>query len=69
MKPNWKDAPEWANWLAMEGDGGWYWFEDEPKIGHDYTWIPVGGKSRIQYSGHETPWSDNIEQRPRHGTD
>ena len=21
MKPNWKDAPEWANCLAMDGDG------------------------------------------------
>ena len=29
-KPNWKDAPEWANYLAMDSDGSWYWFELEP---------------------------------------
>lgn len=30
MKPSWDDAPEWAQWLAMDGDGLWYWFEDRP---------------------------------------
>jgi hypothetical protein len=25
--PNWKDAPDWANWLAQDGDGSWYWYE------------------------------------------
>jgi hypothetical protein len=30
MKPNWKDAPEWAQWLAMHADGWWYWFSDQP---------------------------------------
>ena len=29
MKPDWKDAPEWANWLAMD-DCGWAWFEFRP---------------------------------------
>ena len=62
MKPDWKDAPEWANWLAMEGDGTWYWFELEPDIGHDYTWKPR--KGRCEYSGMASPWSDNLEKRP-----
>lgn len=31
MKPNWKDTPEQANWLAMNGDGNWYWYEVEPQ--------------------------------------
>lgn len=30
MKPDWKDAPEWANWLAMDGDGRWNWYNCEP---------------------------------------
>lgn len=30
MKPSWDDAPEWANWLAMDGDGEWIWYKDEP---------------------------------------
>lgn len=30
MKPDWKDAPEWAEWLAMDSDGGWHFHEVEP---------------------------------------
>lgn len=28
--PSWDDAPEWANWLAQDSNGWWYWFEIEP---------------------------------------
>lgn len=30
MKPSWKDAPEWAKWVAMDSDGVWMWFEFKP---------------------------------------
>ena len=30
MKPEWKDAPEWANWLAMDQDGSWQWWDKQP---------------------------------------
>lgn len=30
MKPDWKDAPEWAQWLAMDGDGRWVWYDRKP---------------------------------------
>lgn len=26
-KPNWKDAPEWAQYLAMDLTKEWRWFE------------------------------------------
>lgn len=32
MKPDWKDAPEWANYLVMDPSGSWLWFENEPKF-------------------------------------
>ena len=38
MKPDWKDAPEWAQWLAMDRDGKWTWFEDEPIAGDWNIW-------------------------------
>ena len=25
--PAWKDAPDWAQWLAQDSDGQWNWFE------------------------------------------
>jgi hypothetical protein len=30
-KPSWSDAPEWAQWLAQDEDGGWCWYEGKPK--------------------------------------
>lgn len=29
MKPDWKDAPEWAGWLTHDRDG-WYWHASPP---------------------------------------
>lgn len=26
-KPSWDTAPEWANYLAMDGNGEWFWYE------------------------------------------
>lgn len=29
-KPSWDEAPEWANWLAMDDGGSWYWHAGKP---------------------------------------
>ncbi len=29
-KPDWKAAPEWASYLAMDADGRWFWYEYAP---------------------------------------
>ena len=29
---DWTNAPEWANYLAMDDDGSWWWYELEPNI-------------------------------------
>lgn len=33
MIPSWKDAPQWANCLAQNEDGTWYWWSGEPHLG------------------------------------
>jgi hypothetical protein len=30
-KPDWKDAPDWANHLAQDGNGGWWWYKNKPE--------------------------------------
>ena len=35
MKPDWKDAPEWAKWLARDNDGWWNWYSGEPEFEGD----------------------------------
>jgi len=33
-KPDWKDAPDWAEWLSCDMDG-WTWFERKPYFSED----------------------------------
>lgn len=32
MKPSWDIAPKWAKFSAMDENGAWYWYEEEPKL-------------------------------------
>jgi hypothetical protein len=46
VKPDWKDAPEWAMWLAQDEDGDWFWYENKPvRVGG--VWGAVGGRSQF----------------------
>jgi hypothetical protein len=40
IKPDWRGAPVWANFLAQDGDGEWYWFECRP--------VPLKGQWRAK---------------------
>lgn len=62
MKPDWKDAPGWAKWLAMDGCGDWYWYEDKPWF-DDGTWyVPKGGLALR--ASHPVDEKDSLEARP-----
>jgi hypothetical protein len=56
--PNWEEAPEWAQWWAMDCTGASCWYEKEPFYQLSGTWLPAGGNLA---SNIVTP---NIEQRP-----
>ncbi len=57
-KPDWKDAPEWAAWVAMDEDGSWYWYEKEPKQLPD-SWFSDG-----KYLMATREWEVSLESRP-----
>ena len=66
-KPDWKDAPEWAMWLAMDGFGVWRWFERKP-CAYGLDWWPEDG-SDVMPAGIRsivvTPkWPETLEPRP-----
>ena len=63
MRPDWKDAPAWANYLAVDIDGCWFWYEHEP------TFLPRGGvwspgDSRHALAGAPPIASESLEKRP-----
>jgi hypothetical protein len=68
-KPSWENSPVWAQWLACDVDGDWFWFELEP--------VPlVGGVWCTNHDGRPSffagiaeddvveNWNDTLEQRP-----
>ena len=61
MKPEWKDAPEWANYLAMDSDGEWFWYESPPGIGLKCWRVSEGACSN---AGTEQHWRETKEARP-----
>lgn len=42
MKPDWKDSPNWAKYLAMDSNGVWNWFSHKPiwyaNESYEYSW-------------------------------
>jgi hypothetical protein len=61
-KPSWEDAPEWAQYLAMDGNGAWYFYEEEPHE-VDCAWLSFHGRVK-KVIQHPVPWFDTKEQRP-----
>lgn len=63
-KPNWKDAPDWANWLAQDYYGYWHWFEEKPHP-HRFFWrVASGLQIEAGLSEPVHKWHENREPRP-----
>ncbi|NII73956.1 hypothetical protein FHW84_002529 [Dyella sp. SG562] len=62
MKPDWKDAPEWAKWLAQDDNGKWFWYEVQPDQ-RICSWGDMGGRYQEALSG-DGGWRATLEKRP-----
>lgn len=65
-KPDWKDAPERARWLACDLCGVWFWYEYEPSI---YRWsFSTNDGDSVAYAGYQNgennDWKETLERRP-----
>ena len=61
MTPDWRTAPEWANYIAMDDNGQWYWYEREPEQKDD-IWNNRFGKAELV--GEYIYWKDSLQERP-----
>ncbi len=59
MKPSWDFAPEWANYIAKDEDGMWWWCEDRP-IFSGGLWYAHSGRTKSAGSNEEL----SLEKRP-----
>ena len=73
-QPDWSQAPEGANWWAMDESGRSYWFAYEPYISSEYPdeWIFHGknhGGIGNEYwkspnFNYQGDWKDSLRKRP-----
>jgi hypothetical protein len=61
VKPDWKDAPEWANYLAMDDNDEWYWHEYDPFFRGPFWKARMGRYERCNNNPH---WTETKEARP-----
>lgn len=70
-KPSWKDAPNEANWLAMDSDGSWWFYHHKPIAIRDMFVVSDGDLSDgVDYgswkAGKDYPsdeWENTLEHR------
>jgi len=66
---DWDALPAWAEWVAMDEDGEWWWYTHEPGLAGsswlaDWDMVDAGtipGKYRQTYDG---PWEQSLTRRP-----
>ncbi len=65
-KPSWADAPEWAQWLAQDESGFWYWYALRPTHPGMKSWWPEPATENNQCGKGEVlgDWRDTLERRP-----
>lgn len=63
MKPDWKHAPSWANYVAMDQLGYWYWYETIPaKHPTGEWWVAQEGRMCPAESP-DINWKESLEAR------
>ena len=60
-KPNWKDAPEWAMYLAQDAVGSWCWYQEMPEWEGEYWFVSTGISEFVEPCYDPT---DTLESRP-----
>ena len=65
-KPSWEGAPEWAELLAQDDSGEWYWYASKTAHQGMKSWCPAPGANNVQCGKGEVlgDWRDTMERRP-----
>lgn len=65
-KPRWADAPAWANWLAQDSTGIWYWYAVMPTITGSRGFNGKSGTFLASVAGNVIgDWRDTLEEIKR----
>jgi hypothetical protein len=62
-KPGWKNAPDWAKYLAQDENGSWWFFSNEPKPLQ--TLWNNDGLDSLKSNVKNHNWRETLESRPK----
>ena len=62
FKIDWSEAPDWANYVAMDHDGDWYWYENSPVV-KNFAWYCGEGGGKCERAGKTTEWEHSLQER------
>ena len=63
-KPDWKDAPEWARFLARDCDGTWTFFMLKPELNDWEGCWRADIDNRLKLASMEKLWYETLEEKP-----
>lgn len=66
QKPSWGAAPEWAEWLAMDATGRWYWYSKCP-VTQGSCFVPPTNGQHLFAEFCSPSWEETLEPRPTNG--
>ena len=63
-QPDWSQAPEWADWWAIDKDLVSFWHEDKPKF-DEVEFYQCGVFCDAPSFGYQGNWQDSLRKRPQ----
>lgn len=66
--PQWVDAPQWANYLAQDESGDWFWYEHPIEVLGRYWAECDGFDGRVEFvscRGRMSDWKKTVQHRPQ----
>lgn len=66
IQPSWDDVPPFAKYIAMDGDGYWWWYEFKPnELQSERMWSLPPSKGRSgKVETYNPEWSSTLMTRP-----
>lgn len=68
-RADWSEAPDWAQWWAVDSAGSAFWYENKPSV-YDLMWAQLSeGDHTYAGQGDPTNWRESLERRPPDSAD
>lgn len=70
IKPDWKESPDWIQWIAQDADGIWHGYDIRPdalanEFGRpDLNQFNQGRFILLERGSPEREWRSTLERRP-----